>query len=154
MFRAEWTNLWNGLLNKRKNCFHQRCKHKIWSCSLSSTVRIQVIESFFYIIYICFLFFKRQENDMIWPCGKLIGLRLFGKCESCQHLHLVVAAATNYSLSKQESQLGLLSRNVLRNIYWEWPKMLWANFTPWFLWGLFLDSYLRWNIFEKWWKWR
>ena len=35
---------------------------------------------------------------------------LFGKCESCQHLHLLVGGdATNYFLSKQESQLGLLS---------------------------------------------
>lgn len=34
---------------------------------------------------------------MIVTMLKLIGVGLFGKCESCQHLHRVEAAATNYS---------------------------------------------------------
>ena len=69
------------------------------------------------MLKLTYIIFLQQKNYMILPCGKLIGLGLFGKCESCQHLHLVVAAATNYSQSKQESQLGLSSRKVLRNIY-------------------------------------
>ena len=40
---------------------------------------------------------------------KVVRLEVFVKCKCCQQLHLLEEAATNYFLSQQESQLGLLS---------------------------------------------